>query len=68
MSFRDRPIVVTAYAKKPSHGLTAEELDGLAVFNAERFRGLVHTEAYASRMSKLQTRFDAGLAHKEGAA
>ena len=56
-----RPIVVTTYADKASHGLTTNELDRLAQFNAEVARGLVHTEAYATKMSKLQARFDTAI-------
>lgn len=37
--------------------LSHEEIDRLATYNAEVYRGLVHTEEYAERMRVLQERF-----------
>lgn len=43
----------------PFPALTSEELTALATYNAECYRGLVHTEEYAEHMAALQARFDA---------
>jgi hypothetical protein len=34
------------------------DYDDLAIYNAERHRGLVHTDEYRQRMAMLQQRFD----------
>lgn len=41
------------------HGLYPEELQALAVFNAEQSRGLVHGRAWREAMAELQATFDA---------
>lgn len=42
----------------PARSLTREELNHLGRFNAERARGLVHTEEYSEKMARLQHIFD----------
>ena len=37
--------------------LTPEEVERLATYNAEVYRGLVHAEEYADEMAALQRRF-----------
>jgi hypothetical protein len=39
-------------------------LNTLATYNAERARGIVHTQEWAERMAKHQAEFDADLAQE----
>jgi len=41
-----------------SEPLTLHEVDKLAIYNSERARGIVHTDAWREQMAELQTRFD----------
>jgi hypothetical protein len=38
--------------------LTQQDIETLGRYNAERWRGLVHTKDYDERMAALQARFD----------
>jgi len=49
----------------PGHGLAAPRLhsrfEPLATYNAERSRGIVHTQEYDAQMAELQREFDAAV-------
>lgn len=45
----------------PASGLTEVELQRLGTYNAERARGLVHTDEWQAAMAALQARFNAGV-------
>lgn len=40
--------------------LSNEQIERLATYNAERSRGIVHTEEWQEAMAELQTLWDAG--------
>lgn len=42
------------------YGMTGNELNQLSQYNAERHRGIMHTDEYSERMAELQRRFDEG--------
>jgi hypothetical protein len=44
------------------YGMTEAELNRLADYNAERSRGIVHTEEWQARMADLQRRYNESLA------
>jgi hypothetical protein len=41
--------------------MTEAELNKLADYNAERSRGIVHTEEWRARMAELQRRYEEAL-------
>lgn len=43
------------------YGITLDELNELTDYNAERWRGIAHTEAMQARMAELQRRYDEAL-------
>lgn len=47
-----------AKREAPGTGLTCYELDQLGTYNAERARGIVHTQGWQGQMAGLQARFD----------
>lgn len=48
-------------ARTSLSGLTEVELQRLGAYNAERARGLVHTDEWQAAMAALQARFNAGV-------
>lgn len=53
---------------KPPGLLTSGEVAALALFNAERARGLLHTSEWQTRMAGLQARFEQSRADPTGSA
>lgn len=47
-----------AYA---AHGLTELDVQQLAMYNAERSRGIMHTAEHREKMADIQARFDASI-------
>ena len=50
------------------HGLTNLELDQLATYNAERSRGIVHSDTWQNKMLVYQQTFDAYRPHSSSEA
>lgn len=46
--------------------LSDSEVDQLAIYNAERARGLIHTDAWMLHMAALQRRYNKWLADLSG--
>lgn len=47
------------------YGLSEADFTILATYNAERARGLVHSDQWREQMSRLQSAFDAGQRERE---
>lgn len=60
-----RPVSETSRSG-PTHGLSHEDYTRLTTYNAERDRGICHTQAYRAWMGALQRHYDQGLTTHQG--